>query len=213
VRRTPVAFAVFARAPRPGRVKSRLIPTLGAWRAARLHARLVEHALRAARAARCGPLELHCAPHARDRFLLRCAARFGASLHAQRGRDLGERMARAFQGGLRRHRALILVGSDCPALGARELRRAARALIGGADAVISPAADGGYALIGLRRADARLFRGMVWGADDVYRRTSRVLDRLGWRWRALATVWDVDRPEDYERLRESGLLLKRGRSS
>lgn len=213
MRRTPVAIAVFARAPRPGRVKSRLIPTLGAWRAARLQARLVERALRTARAARCGPLELHCAPHARDGFLRRCAVRFGASVQLQRGRDLGERMARAFEAGLRRHRALILIGSDCPALGAREVRRAARALIGGAQAAISPAEDGGYALIGLRRVDPRLFRDIAWGADDVYRRTGAVLDRLGWRWRELATVWDVDRPEDYERLRARGLLLRRGRSS
>ena len=209
MRRTPVAIAVFARAPRAGRVKSRLIAKLGAWRAARLHARLVERALRAARAARVGPLELHCAPHAKDAFFARCAARFGARLFVQRGGDLGERMARAFREGLRRHRALLLIGSDCPALGPRELRRAARALIGGSQAAISPAEDGGYALIGLRRTDARLFRGIVGGAEDVYRRTSLALERLGWRWRELPIVWDVDRPEDCERLRESGLLLRR----
>ncbi len=213
MRRTPVAIAVFARAPRAGQVKSRLVPKLGAWRAARLHARLVEHALRAARAARVGPLELHCAPHLRDPFLRRCAARFDARLFAQRRGDLGERLARSFREGLRRHRALVLIGSDCPAIGVRELRRAARALMGGARAAISPAEDGGYALIGLRRADSRLFRGIAWGADDVYRRTAAALDVLGWRWRALSTVWDVDRPEDYERLRESGLLRRRHASS
>ncbi len=216
MRRTPLAVAVFARAPRPGRVKSRLVPKLGAWRAARLHARLVERALRTARAARVGPVELHCAPHSRDAFLRRCAAKSGARLRVQHGGDLGARMADAFRSGLRRHRALILVGSDCPALGARELRRAARALLGGARAVIAPAEDGGYALIGLRRADARLFSGFAWGANDVYRRTSAVLERLGWRWRVVARVWDVDRPEDYDRLRASGLLLRRavgGRST
>jgi uncharacterized protein len=50
---------VFARAPVPGQAKTRLIPRLGAWGAARLHLRLIRHALRTARAARCGPVELH----------------------------------------------------------------------------------------------------------------------------------------------------------
>ena len=73
---------VFAKAPVPGEVKTRLIPRLGPWRAARLHVRLTLHALSTARAARCGPVELH---------LTRRHSQFkGARL--QRGRDLGERM-------------------------------------------------------------------------------------------------------------------------
>ena len=79
-----VAVLVFSRAPRPGRVKSRLVPRLGASGAARLHVRLTRQALRTATAADCGPVELHLtARHALFR-----------NGRLQRGADLGERMQR-----------------------------------------------------------------------------------------------------------------------
>jgi rSAM/selenodomain-associated transferase 1 len=198
--RGPAAVIVFARAPQPGRVKTRLVPRLGAWGAARLQARLTRRTLRTAQAARCGPVELHGAPRARHAFFLRCARDSKIALRGQRGRDLGERMFNALAEGLRRHRAAILVGTDCPALRARDLRRAARALAGGCAAVIAPAEDGGYPLIGLRRVSPRLFEGIAWGGGEVFARTAERLARLGWRWRALRTLWDVDRPEDLARL-------------
>jgi glycosyltransferase A (GT-A) superfamily protein (DUF2064 family) len=67
--------------------------------------------------------------------------------------------------------------------------------------VIAPAEDGGYALIGAKRVSPLLFSGIAWGGPDVYESTMRKLVSLGYRWRALERVWDVDRPEDLERLR------------
>jgi glycosyltransferase A (GT-A) superfamily protein (DUF2064 family) len=177
-----VAVLVFARAPVPGRVKTRLVPRLGAWGAARLHARLTAHALRTAAAAGCGPVELHDTPK-------------------QRGADLGERMHRALSRTLRRHRGAIIIGSDCPALRPADLARAARLLAGGYEAVLAPAEDGGYVLIGARRVSPRLFSGIAWGGPGVYEATIQKLDSLGYRWRALRRLWDIDRPEDLERLR------------
>ena len=66
--------------------------------------------------------------------------------------------------------------------------------------------DGGYVLIGLTRCDARLFEGIAWGGSSVVAETRARLRALGWTWRELDTLWDVDRPEDYERLISSGLL-------
>ena len=203
--RAGAAVIVFARAPQPGRVKTRLVRRLGEWGAARLQRRLARRTLRVALAARCGPVELHGAPRARHAFFLQCAREWGVALRAQRGRDLGERMLNALAGGLRAHRAVILVGTDCPALRARDLRRAARALAGGCDAVLAPAEDGGYPLIGLRRVSPRLFEHIAWGGPDVFARTAEALDRMRWRWRRLRTLWDVDRPADYERWRVSSL--------
>jgi rSAM/selenodomain-associated transferase 1 len=177
---------VFARAPVPGEAKTRLIPRLGAWRAARLHARLIRHALRTARSARCGPVELHLT---RSHSLFK-----GAKL--QRGRDLGERMYRALS---KARKPAILIGSDCPALTPADLRRAMRWLRGGCDVVLAPAEDGGYALIGARRLSKRLFEDITWSTPQVYPDTVKKL--RGYRWRALRTVWDVDRPEDLDRLR------------
>ena len=172
---------MFSRAAVPGRVKTRLVPRLGEWRAARLHARLTGHALRIARAAACGPVELY-------------------DTSKQRGADLGERMYRALAGALRRHRGAIIIGADSPALPARNLLRAARWLAGGCDVVLVPAEDGGYALIGAKRASPLMFSGIAWGGSDVYETTVRKLVSLGYRWRSLERVWDLDRPEDLERL-------------
>lgn len=173
---------VFSRTPVPGRVKTRLVPRLGEWRAARLHARLTAHALRVAAAARCGSVEL-------------------VDTAKQRGADLGGRMHRALARALRRHRAAIVIGSDCPALEPADLVRAARLLAGGCDAVIAPAEDGGYVLLGARRISVRLFTDIEWGGREVFKTTARRLDALGYRWRTLRTLWDVDRPGDLERIR------------
>jgi rSAM/selenodomain-associated transferase 1 len=206
--RAEVALLVFAKAPQPGRVKTRLVPLLGERGAARLHARLAERAVRTAVAAGLGPVELFCAPHARHPFFAALGRRYRVRLRAQGAGDLGERMYREFARVLRRADAALLTGSDCPALRAADLRTAARALKRGADAVLAPAEDGGYALIGLRRARKSLFRGVDWGSERVMRQTRARLERLCCKWVELRTVWDVDRPEDVARLRRSGLLRR-----
>jgi hypothetical protein len=190
---------VFARAPVAGKAKTRLSAQLGAAGAAKLHARLARQAVLTALRAGCGPVELHGTPW-RHSFFRSCARRYGVRVQPQRGADLGERMRRALAGALRRRRAALLIGSDCPALRARDLRRAARLLCGACDVALAPAEDGGYALIGARSASRLSFEGVRWGERGAYRQTTRNLDMRGLRWRALRTVWDVDRPEDLERL-------------
>jgi len=197
---------VFAKAPQPGSVKTRLIPLLGAEGAAALHARLVERALATARRAALDRLELHCAPDASDPFFGFCAHHYGAVLTPQAEGDLGARMLAAFEAVLAAHARALLIGTDCPALTARHLRQADEALREGNDAVLVPCEDGGYALIGLTRCDARLFDGIAWGGSQVMAETRARLAALGWRWHELETLWDVDRPEDYTRLTGSGLL-------
>lgn len=193
---------VFARAPVPGRVKTRLVPLLGARGAAALHARLVERALRTASVAGFSGIHLYCASSPQHRFFKKLANRYRVVLHGQGRGDLGERMYRA----LRRHPGAVLIGSDVPALRPADLRAAARALAGGADAVLAPAEDGGYALIGLRGAARGVFAGVDWGSPRVLAQTRARLRSLGWRWTELRTVWDVDRPEDIARLKRSRRL-------
>ena len=55
----------------------------------------------------------------------------------------------------------------------------------------------------LRRASPQLFAGIEWGSATVMRDTRERLEALGWRWRELRTLWDVDRPEDVARLRQA----------
>ena len=180
------AVIVFAREPVAGRAKTRLIPLLGKRGAAHLQARMLAKTLRTARSAGFEPVLLFS--------------------DSQGAGDLGERMHRAFSRFLREHESTILIGSDCPALKASDLRAAARALKGAASAVLSPCKDGGYALIGLRRNSRQIFSGIDWGTPEVLAQTRARLRRLGWRWRELRTLWDVDRPEDVARLRRERLL-------
>lgn len=196
---------VFAKAPRPGQVKTRLAPALGDEGAALLHRRLVAHTLRTARSANVGPVELCCAPDASDAFFLHCAQQYGVALTQQGDGDLGARMARALGRVLHGASQALLIGTDCPAMGGEYLHDAAAALTAGHDAVVGPAEDGGYVLIGTRLAEDALFERIQWGAADVMENTRARLRSLAWRWHELPTLWDVDRPDDLIRLRAAGI--------
>jgi rSAM/selenodomain-associated transferase 1 len=160
----------------------------------------VERTLATASAAGVGPVELCCDPAA-DPFLAACAATHAATLTEQGPGDLGLRLHRAFARVLASAPAALLVGCDCPALAPQHLREASGALAGGYDAVLAPAEDGGYVLIGLQRAHSAVFERIRWGGPDVLAETRARVAALGWRCRELDTLWDVDRPEDLERLR------------
>jgi glycosyltransferase A (GT-A) superfamily protein (DUF2064 family) len=85
-------------------------------------------------------------------------------------------------------------------LTAQHLRLSASALAAGDDAVLLPAEDGGYVLIGLRGPRPEVFEGVAWGSERVLAETRARLRALGLRWSEPATLWDVDRPEDLDRL-------------
>ncbi|MEO8739019.1 MAG: TIGR04282 family arsenosugar biosynthesis glycosyltransferase [Casimicrobiaceae bacterium] len=197
--------AVFARAPVAGEAKSRLIPRLGAEGAAALQHTLMRRSLRTALSANLGPVSLWCTPHCEHPAFIACSSEFDVPLFAQQGADLGARMFNAFAELGRRGRS-ILIGTDCPALTASDLRAAAGALLQGHDAVFIPAEDGGYVLIGLGRPMASLFDSMPWGSNQVMAETRLRLRHEGAHWLELPASWDVDRPEDYARLEASGFM-------
>jgi hypothetical protein len=191
--KTPVI--VFAKAPVPGAAKTRLVPALGAEGAAALARRMLRHTLEQAVSAGLGPVELCAAPDGGHPALREAAAAPGVTLAVQGDGDLGQRMHRAFERHLVTHDGALLIGTDAPALDAGVLRQAARALAGH-DAVFVPALDGGYALVGLRRADARCFAGMRWSHAQVMADTRDRLRAAGLRWAELAPLADVDEPAD-----------------
>jgi rSAM/selenodomain-associated transferase 2/rSAM/selenodomain-associated transferase 1 len=194
-----IRVAVFAKAPIAGEVKTRLVPALGEQGAAALYRTLVARAVETAVGARIGPVELWCAPDAGHPFFAECSRRYGVKLMHQGEGDLGARMQRAFEKLPGATGRALLVGSDIPAMTPDYLRAAGAALAEGYDAVLGPAEDGGYVLIGLARADAGLFENIRWSASDVLAVTRSRIARLGWRHLELPTLWDVDRPEDLQR--------------
>ena len=197
-----IAIAVLAKAPLPGFAKTRLIPALGAEGAALLQARLVEHSVATACAARSGPVTLWGAPDESHPLFQAIGARLGVTLARQDAGDLGERMLATVAAA---DMPVLVIGTDCPALTSDHLRTAADILRSGADAAIIPAEDGGYALIGLRAPARTLFSEMRWSVPSVMEETRRRLRDLGMRWQEPVTLWDLDLPEDIERLREIGL--------
>ena len=199
------AILVFAKAPEPGLVKTRLIPALGPEGAAALAERLLEHTLKAAASVRSAVLELHGTPDIRHPVFRRLAARYKAVLHAQAGADLGERMATALEGALARHRQVVLIGSDCPAMDTACLEEAFSTLAGRRDMVLGPAEDGGYVLIGAAMPlPGRLFKDIDWGTDQVLAQTRARIQVLGISHRELPVLWDLDRPADLARLARAG---------
>lgn len=195
----PIGIAVMAKAPVAGFAKTRLIPALGAGGAARLHRQLTLRTLATACATDLGPVTLWCTPDTRHRFFCAAQNKFAIELRAQSGNDLGTRMAQIFDS--RGTAPLLLVGTDCPALESAHLHAAARALREGNDAAFVTTEDGGYFLIGLRKPVPELFVDIDWSTDRVMVQTRQRMAALGLCWQEVATLWDVDRPEDISRWR------------
>jgi len=201
----PVTIAIFTRAPVPGAAKTRLIPALGAQGAAQFHGVLTRHAIAQALASSLGPVELWCAPDALDPFFAECARDFDVALCAQPQGDLGVKMLGAFEAA---KGPLLLMGSDCPSITPADLVACARALEDGADAVFLPAEDGGYGLVGAARPIPQIFEGVDWGGPNVMAQTRHKMMALGLTWREPRIVWDVDHPDDYERVLRESLLAE-----
>ena len=202
--RFPAArILLFAKAPVPGRVKTRLIPSVGEQRAAEIYRTLLERVLGEA-TREVAPVEIWCAPDTRH-AVFQAAANPSITLYAQTTGDLGQRMAHAARKALTRCEMVLLIGGDCPVLKREHLLRALDWLSAGADAVLGPAEDGGYVLLGMRRMDGQLFYDIPWGTDQVLKITRERLAQLGWVWRELEPLWDLDRDADLQRyLRLSG---------
>jgi hypothetical protein len=186
---------VFAKAPRAGFAKTRLIAALGAEGAASLAERLLQTALEHALGANVGPVELCVTPDRWHPVFISAAQSGSVTLADQGDGDLGERMARAFDRVLSRHDRALLIGTDAPLLDARYLRAAAAALHD-SDAVFGPAVDGGYVLVGLHRPAPGLFAGMRWSHHLVMAHTRQRLGALDLHHVELPLLHDVDEPAD-----------------
>ena len=205
VRSAVCAVTVMAKAPVPGLAKTRLIPALGAHGAARLQRAFTLGTLRVARQAGLVPT-LWCAPGMQHRFFRAVAQRCGVALQAQPEGNIGARMHAAVQhhfaqvGADTAAPAVLVVGTDCPALSAAHLHHAA-SVLADHDAVLIPAQDGGYVLIGLRLPHAAVFEGVDWSTPQVLAQTRERLRGAGLSWAELDTLWDVDTPDDLLRLK------------
>ncbi len=191
-------LGVFAKAPVPGRAKTRLAETAGdAW-AARVAAAFLADTLERLAAAGARRFVAFDPPDARPFFASLVAGRY--ELAAQAPGHLGERLS-AFVRDRQREgaAAIVLVGTDSPTLPAEFVRRAFEELER-ADLVLGPATDGGYYLVGCGRRLPPIFEGIDWGGPRVLAETVARLGEPGWRLAVLPPWYDVDTAQDWEML-------------
>lgn len=199
-------IVVFARVPVPGRVKTRLIPALGAEGACRLHQRLCERLFATLRVAELAPWELWVDSDGAHPLI----AEAGAPVHLQQGNDLGERMAHALENGFQRFSRVIVIGTDCPELDGAYLDSALQALRAGEQVVLGPAVDGGYVLLGMASFQPALLQGINWGSGEVLEQTLAHVRLQELRCHLLPTLADIDSPPDLQRLAPEMFATDRG---
>lgn len=193
---------VFTRYPEVGKTKTRLIPALGAAGAATLQRQMTEFTLKQAEKLAqqkqdgLNSLSVEIRFAGGDRSLMQDWLGSSWSYQPQATGDLGERMQLAFQSAFEMgSQRVVTIGIDCPELDSATLAQAFQALQNH-DLVLGPATDGGYYLIGLRSLIPKLFNGIDWGTNQVFRQTMAIAEGEGLAIATLAPLTDVDRPED-----------------
>lgn len=205
------ALVIFAKAPIPGQVKTRLCPPLTHDEAATLHGSFVLDTLERTKVAVIKlkvPFDryLACTPSSTLVFFKIMEERQGVKLIDQEGQDLGERMHRAFEAFFTRgYRHVLIVGTDVPSLPLSYYQQALE-LLEKHDLVLGPALDGGYYLIGLNQSAPTLFENMPWSTDQVLPLTRAKAESLGLRIALLPEWRDIDRLEDLRALIEASSL-------
>jgi rSAM/selenodomain-associated transferase 1 len=192
------AVAVMTKAPRPGRVKTRLARTLGTGATAALYAAFIGDLDERLAALGVPALWFYWPPGPTSGIELAHAA----GVFPQRGADLGDRMEAAFaQAFALGYGPVVMVGADVPHVPLEWIAQAIDGLASGTEVVVGPAADGGYYLVGLSRPVSEPFRGVPWGTSSVYATTLERIATAGLRMDTLPAWFDIDERHDLDRLR------------
>lgn len=193
------AVAVFARAPIPGKTKTRLIPALGPDGSAEFHRALLMDTLGKVAAMKSQA----------TRYLFVTGNKIPEDIvprvfqsQRQKGRDLDQRLEHAFTQLLQQHTRVIIIGTDSPMLAPAMLRIALEEMRT-TDSVLGPCPDGGYYLIGLRRTIRGLFAGIRMGTQFAFQDTLTNLLTHGFSCSVLESCPDIDHPSDLLNLVES----------
>lgn len=196
---------VMAKAPEPGRVKTRLAALLGTDGAAALAEALLVDTWR-----QFAPL-----PNLDTVLVLSGGPELPPleptpKLWSQGDGDLGARMERAFQQALAEAPWAIAIGTDAPGLPVDRVTSAA-SLLRASDrrtAILGPSEDGGYYLLGVNDCPDGLLSGLPWSSSTTFKETYERLKKRGFSTHELPAWFDVDEPHDVERLRRD---LEHGR--
>lgn len=193
----PEKLIIFTRYPEPGKTKTRLIPALGAEKAANLHRQLIQNTLNQAQnLTKNRPVEVEVKYAGGSQELMQKLIPPPINCSPQSQGDLGERMKNALAENFSEQKQRILIiGTDCPGLDNHRLTQAFDQLYHH-DLVLGPALDGGYYLIGMQRTIPELFRKIDWGTELVLQQTLAIAQHLNLSYSLLDPLADIDRPED-----------------
>ncbi len=188
---------IFTRYPQPGKTKTRLIPALGVEGAANLQRQMTEYTLSNVKKL-CKSTAISFEVRFADGNLQLMQGWLGTELNYQlQGEgDLGKRMENSFLNAFNKGaQKVVIIGIDCPGVNVEVLAEAFEK-IPDCDLLLGPAVDGGYYLIGLKRAIGELFTNIDWGTAKVLQQTVDIAQQLNLSVGYLRTLADVDRPED-----------------
>jgi uncharacterized protein len=211
VRDLTIHTIVFAKLPKAGFAKTRLIPALGAEQAAELAHRMLLRTLNTVIEANLGSLELCVDPKPDHSLWLpilqdlkipdtpnltdQGEGDLGAKMARSIARSLGGELGSAIDLNYSAANAVILLGTDCPGISAPLLQTIATELENH-DACLVPTYDGGYSLIALKRTHASLFSDIAWSTSVVFETTLQRLEQLKWRVKSMPQLHDIDEPSD-----------------
>ncbi|EMY77997.1 transferase 1, rSAM/selenodomain-associated [Leptospira weilii serovar Ranarum str. ICFT] len=195
-------LVLFLKNPISGQVKTRLARTVGDKAALHVYEQLIEITRKQVSILNI-PIRLYF-----DSIPESFSSPWGnqVSSHLQTGENLGIKMCRAFSetfsAGAKK---TIVIGSDCPDLKTEHILEAF-SVLDRSDAVVGPAFDGGYYLLGLKSHFPEIFYGIPWSTDRVFEITLEKLQLSGKNVRILPKLNDIDDASDLEPYLRSGKL-------
>ena len=188
---------IFAKAPVPGQVKTRMQPVLSPEESAQLAKQLLILTLQNSASLPHCTRQLWCSPDSTHPWFQAVAEKYDLQCFDQPEGDLGHRMWHAIHQGLKTHQEILLIGADCPFLSRHYLETCFLQLTEKNAMVISPANDGGYVLIGSNQPVPRiLFEHIHWGSHTVLKETLAQLEKTDIQYTLCPPLNDIDRPED-----------------
>ena len=190
------ALILFVRHPELGKVKTRLAKDIGEQAALNIYVQLLQHTRDITYALDCDKFVFYT-----DEIIENDIWEEACYLkRKQCAGDLGERMKYAFDELFHAgYDKVIIIGSDCPGLSSGFIITAFEVL-NEMDAVLGPAADGGYYLLGLTKMEEGIFKCKQWSTDSVLADTICDLNNFGLRYFLLPALHDVDTKNDLDKL-------------
>jgi rSAM/selenodomain-associated transferase 1 len=195
-------LAVMSKAPRPGNVKTRLVPFMTRRQASAVYEALLVNTIESVATVSDMDCQLWCSPDTRHHVFQRLSSTYHFELRRQPVGNLGQRMSYIASHVLQEYAGVIILGADCPVVDARAVEDCKRSLSDGADVVLGASEDGGYVFVGLRRYIPAVFRFVPWSTPRVLKVTANRARQAGSKTNIMQGFWDVDSPADFLRWRK-----------